>query len=222
MSWTVYAAIFAAFFLTHSVPVRPAVKSRVIRRLGARGFGLIYSALSVMMLALLVWGAGEAPYLQLWPQLPWQRQTAHLGMLAVCLILAFAIGRPNPFSFGGARNDAYDTHRPGITRWMRHPVLLALALWAGVHLLPNGDLAHVLLFGVLGAFALGGRALVDRRKRRDLGAQTWDRLDTARKSGPWLVMPSSWTGFVMRGLIGVVVFAVLLWAHPFVIGVPAL
>lgn len=222
MSWTVYAAIFAAFFLTHSVPVRPAVKSRVVRRLGARGFGLIYSALSVMMLALLVWAAGEAPYLQLWPQMPWQRHAAHLGMLAVCLILAFSIGRPNPFSFGGARNDAYDPHRPGITRWTRHPVLLALALWAGVHLLPNGDLAHVILFGVLGFFALAGRGLVDRRKRRDLGLQTWDKLNTARKSGTWLVMPASWTGVVLRGLGGAVFFVALLWSHPLVIGVSAL
>ena len=68
MSWTAFAAVFVAFFLTHSIPVRPAVKSRLVTVLGSRGFGIGYSALSVTMLALLIWSAGEAPYVQLWPQ----------------------------------------------------------------------------------------------------------------------------------------------------------
>ena len=78
----------------------------------------------------------------------------HLGMFAVCLILALSIARPNPFSFGGAQNARFDPARPGIVRWVRHPILLSLALWAGLHLLPNGDLSHVILFGVLGALPL--------------------------------------------------------------------
>lgn len=222
MSWTAYAAIFAAFFLTHSIPVRPAVKSRVVRRIGARGFALMYSVLSVTMLVLLIWAAGEAPYVQLWPQMPWHRHAGHLGMLAVCLILAFSIARPNPLSFGGARNDTYDPDRPGIMRWTRHPVLVALALWAGVHLLPNGDLAHVILFGVLSVFSLAGWALVDRRKRRDLGARRWAQLDEARRAAPWRPAPVSWWGAAARFLIGLVVYGALLWAHPHVIGVSAL
>ena len=154
MGWTGFAAGFAAFFLTHSIPVRPAVKSRLVATIGTRGFGLAYSALSVGMLALLIWSTGEAPFVQLWPQMEWHRHVAHLGMLAVCLMLALSIGRPNPFSFGGSRNDRFDASRPGIVRWTRHPVLLALAIWAGVHMLPNGDLAHVILFGFWAALPL--------------------------------------------------------------------
>jgi len=222
MGWTGFAAIFAAFFLTHSIPVRPAVKSRVVKMIGQRGFGLGYSILSVAMLALLIWSAGEAPYVQLWPQIEWHRHAAHLGMLAVCLILALGIARPNPFSFGGARNDRFDPARPGILRWTRHPILLALALWAGVHLLPNGDLAHVILFGVLGSFAIAGRALIDRRNRRVLGASRWAALDAARKAAPWFHAPRSWPVLFLRLLIGLAAFAALLLAHPHVIGVPAL
>ncbi|MGP6089925.1 NnrU family protein [Antarctobacter jejuensis] len=222
MGWTGFAAIFAAFFLTHSIPVRPTVKSRLVDVIGARSFGLVYSVLSVGMLTLLIWSAGEAPYVQLWPQMEWHRHAAHLGMLAVCLILALGIARPNPFSFGGARNDSFDPARPGIVRWTRHPILLALALWAVVHLVPNGDLAHVILFGVLGSFAIAGRALIDRRKRRVLGASRWDALDTDRKAAPRFHAPRSWQVLFIRLLVGLAAFAALLLAHPHVIGVPAM
>ncbi len=222
MGWTGFAAVFAAFFLTHSIPVRPAVKSRLVNVIGTRGFGFVYSVLSVGMLSLLIWSAGEAPYVQLWPQMEWHRHAAHLGMLAVCLILALGVARPNPFSFGGARNDSFDPARPGIVRWTRHPILLALALWAVVHLVPNGDLAHVILFGVLGGFAIAGRALIDRRKRRVLGASRWYALDTARKAAPRFHAPRSWPVLFIRLLIGLAAFAALLLAHPHVIGVSAM
>lgn len=221
MGWIGFAAVFVAFFLTHSIPVRPAVKSRLVGRIGMRAFGLAYSALSIGMLALLIWSAGEAPYVQLWPQVEWHRHAAHLGMLVVCLVLALSIGRPNPFSFGGARNDRFDPDRPGIVRWTRHPVLLALAIWAGVHLLPNGDLAHVILFGVLGSFALAGRPLIDRRKRRLLGVSRWKALDSTRKAAPPFHAPYSWPNLFFRFLIALAAFAALLLAHPYLIGVSA-
>ena len=46
MTWAGYAAGFAAFFLTHSIPIKPTVKSRVIAKIGAGGFGMAYSMLS--------------------------------------------------------------------------------------------------------------------------------------------------------------------------------
>lgn len=222
MSWFAYAAVFAAFFITHSIPVRPAIKAHVVGVIGASGFGLIYSLLSLGMLALLIWSAGEAPFVQLWPQLPWQHHVTQLGMLTVCLLLALTIARPNPFSFAGARNDRYDPTHPGITAWTRHPVLLALALWAAVHLLPNGDLAHVILFGVLGTFAIAGGRLIDARKRRLLGAERWTQLNRARKAAPKFQRPALWAGLVLRLVLGLAVFIGLLLVHPFVIGVSAL
>lgn len=222
MSWVTFAAIFVLFFLTHSIPIQPAVKSRVMDSIGNRGFGLGYSALSLAMLTVVIWSAGQAPYLLIWPQMPWQRYVAHLAMLVACLVLALSLGRPNPFSFGGARNDEFDPARPGIVRWTRHPVLLALALWAGAHLLPNGDLAHVILFATLGLFAILGRILIDRRKRRAQGARDWQALRTAYRAAPRFQAPVSWGGFILRMGAGVAVFAALLWEHPYVIGVAAL
>lgn len=222
MSWPGFALIFAAFFATHSIPLRPAIKSRLIDRFGQRGFSAAYSMLSLGMLALLLRAAGRAPYVELWAQMPWHRHAVHLGMLAVCLILALALGRPNPFSFGGARRGAFDPARPGIVRHLRHPVLAALALWAGLHLLPNGNLAHVLLFAVLAGFALAGRPLINRRKQRDMGSDVWHALNRQVADAPLLTRPICWRSFAMRLALGLLAFGTLIWLHPHVIGVSAL
>ena len=222
MRWAAFAAVFLAFFLSHSIPVRPAVKSRIVARIGLAGVGTAYSVLSLGMLALLIWSAGQAPFVLLWPQYPWQRFAVQLGVLAVCLILAMSVARPNPFSFGGARNDAFDPLHAGIAGWVRHPILLALALWAGVHLLPNGDLAHVILFGTLGSFAVAGKWLIDRRKRREMGAEHWQMLRDATRKAPRFYRPASWLGLVTRISVGIAAFAGLLALHPVVIGVSAL
>ena len=222
MTWTGFTGVFLLFFATHSIPVRPAVRSKVVAYVGTRGFGIGYSTLSLAMLALLVWAAREAPYIELWPQQAWHRHFVHAGMLVVCLILAFSIGRPNPLSFGGARNDSFDPKRSGIIRIMRHPVLVALALWAFLHMLPNGDLAHAILFGVLGGFAVAGRLLIDRRKRQELGASTWYELTSHIADAPVFSRPISWPAFCLRLVAAFALFAALLALHPVIIGVPAL
>ena len=222
MGWAGFAAVFAAFFLTHSVPLRPAVKARLVAVTGARAFGMAYSLLSLGMLALLIHAAGEAPHVLLWGQWPWQVHVVQAGMLAVCLLLAFSVARPNPFSFGGARNERFDPARPGVVRVLRHPVLVALGLWAGLHLLPNGDLAHVVLFGVLGAFALAGMRLVDRRKKRLLGDAAWQRLNREVRAGPLIPVPVSWAAVAGRAAIGLSAYGVLVALHPVVIGVPVM
>lgn len=222
MTWAGFAGVFALFFATHSIPVQPFVKARVVERFGARGFRIGYSLLSFVMLALLIRAAGMAPFVELWPQMNWQLRVVHVGMLVVCLILAFSLARPNPFSFGGAQNDRFDPAHPGIVHVIRHPILVALSLWAGLHLLPNGDLAHVLLFGVLGAFAVGGRTLINRRKRHEMGFEQWDQLNAAVSQAPVLPVPLSWLGAVVRVAVGLGLFAALLTLHPIVIGVAAL
>lgn len=222
MTWAGFAGIFALFFATHSIPVRPAIKAGITARVGPRGFALGYAVLSLAMLALLIGSAGQAPHVELWPQAPWQRHVVHLGMLAVCLILAFSIARPNPFSFGGARNESFDPTRPGIVRLFRHPILSALALWAGSHLLPNGELAHVLLFSILGGFAIAGRGLINRRKRREMGSQQWEELNACVAQATLLPPPPSWRAVAFRLAAGIALFVVLLMLHPVVIRVPAL
>lgn len=81
ISWPLFALTFAAFFVTHTVPVRPKVKVRLQRLLGPRGFTLAYSLLSLCMLGAVIAAAAHAPYVQLWPQAVWQHYVVAVGML---------------------------------------------------------------------------------------------------------------------------------------------
>lgn len=220
MGWLEFVAAYAVFFLPHSIPVRPPLRPLLQARLGPSGFALAYSALSLAVLAWLIGAAGRAPDVPLWERAPWQVHMPLMVMGPVCLILALSIGRPNPFFFGGARNDLFDPARPGIVRWPRHPLLLALALWATAHVVPNGDLAHVILFGSFTVFALLGGRLIDRRKRREMGAE-WQRLRVAVEGAPLL----SWRaprGTLARFVAGLLLYATLLWVHPIFFGLSPL
>lgn len=220
MEWLAFAAAYGMFFLSHALPVRPPLRPWLQARLGQAGFTLTYSALSLVLLAWLIAAAERAPRLILWEWAPWQVHVPLLVMGPVCLILALSIARTNPFSFGGANNARFDPHRPGLVRWVRHPLLLALALWAGAHVVPNGDLAHVILFTTFAVFALLGGKLIDRRKQREMG-EAWDRLHRAMADAPPPpVMPGAATA--LRIVVGGALYAALLWLHPVLFGVSPL
>lgn len=221
MGWLEFALAWAAFFITHSLPLRPFMRPWLQARLGRRGFTIAYSALSLLALGWLIGAAGRAPFVPLWDWAPWQSHLTLAIMLIVCLILALAIGRPNPFSFGGARNDRFDPARAGIVRLTRHPLLVALALWAGAHVVPNGDVAHVLMFGVFAVFAAFGGRLIDRRRQRDMGTD-WGRLHAAVIARRENARPVSWTGLFARLATGVALYGVLIWLHPWLFGVSPL
>lgn len=207
--WGAYVAAWAVFLLTHAIPARPALKTRLVGAFGRIGYGLAYSAVSLAALAWLIVAAGRAPYVELWSWAPWQVHVTQAAMALACLIAALGIGAPNPFSFGGAQNERFDPARPGIVGLTRHPVLAALGLWAAGHMVPNGDLAHVLMFGGFAAFAVIGMGAIDRRRRRAMGAD-WHRLQPARTlrgaGNPW------------RWLAAVAAWCALALLHPVVIG----
>lgn len=220
MGWLEFAAAYAALFATHSLPLRPPLRPLLQTALGRRGFTLAYSALSLAVLVWLIGAAGRAPFVPLWGWAPWQVYVPLLAMLPVCLILSLAIAQPNPFSFGGARNETFAPASPGIVRLHRHPLLLALALWAAAHAVPNGDLAHLILFGTFAIFAALGTCLVDRRRQREMGGN-WQELRSAVARAP--LWPPSLTGDqAMRLVIGGLLYAALIWLHPAVIGVSPL
>lgn len=216
MGWNEFAFAFGAFFLTHSIPIRPPLRPWAVARLGHAGFGIAYSALSLGVLAWLIAAAGRAPYVPLWDWAPWQNHVVLAVMLPVCVILSLAIARPNPFSFGGAQNDRFDPASPGIVRLTRHPLLLALGIGSAAHILPNGDLAHVILFGTFAGFAMLGGRLVDRRRQREMG-QRWHDLRAALSECPASL--SLTTDTLLRLAAGLMLYAGLIWLHPLVIGV---
>lgn len=219
--WAEFIAALAIFFLSHAIPVRPPVRPWLVARLGERGYLVGYSLLSLGVLAWLIGAAGRAPYVEVIPPAMWLRWVPIAVMPVACWLAVVGMRAVNPLSFGGFGRGAFDPARPGVLAFCRHPLLLALFLWATAHLLANGDLAHVILFGLLAGFSVLGMGLIDRRKRRQMGAAAWANAaaGTARFSPGGL-----WRGGVDARdmLLAALLFGALLALHPQVIGVPAL
>lgn len=220
MGWWEFIAAYAAFFLSHALPVRPRVKGRIAALVGRRGFTAVYSALSLAALAWLIGAAGRAPFVPLWGWAPWQSHLALSVMLAVCLIVALTLGRPNPFSFGGP-DAGFDPRRPGLLRYMRHPLLVAMAAWAGAHAVANGDLAHVILFGGFAVFALLGQIIIDRRRRRQMGG-IWEAARAALREAPLLHGSGAPVEVMVRVAAGLALYWALIVLHPHLFGVSPL
>ena len=222
-TWTEFLLAFVVLMAAHRIPTAPRMKARLQARLGARGFTIAYSVLSTLLLAWLIVAAGNAPFVPLWDQAEWQRWLVNLAMPVALALAVYGIGVPNPLSFGGYKA-GFDPERPGIAGVLRHPLLWALALWSGAHLLANGDLAHVLLFGSFAGFAIFGMIAIDKRNQRVMGQEIWTGLArntstlplSALISGRWHPKsgPSLW-----RAVLVVVVWAALFYLHAPVIGV---
>tara|TARA_R110002096_G_scaffold4731_2_gene22231 strand:- start:3922 stop:4479 length:558 start_codon:yes stop_codon:yes gene_type:complete len=118
------------FLGVHSLQVIPGLRTRLKAGLGETPYKLIYTALSLIGLGLLIYGKIIAhPPVAIWAPPEWTRHAAFL-VVPISLILLVA------------------SYAPGhIRRIVRHPMLAGVALWSGAHLLANGELSAMLLFG---------------------------------------------------------------------------
>lgn len=139
------------FLGIHSTRVfADAWRSRQIARLGLKSWKGIYSLVSILGFALIVWGFGmarAAPVL-LWTPPAWTRHITMGLMLLAFILLASAYVPGN-----------------GIKARVGHPMLLAVKTWALAHLLVNGTLADVILFGAFLVWSVVDFALSRRRDR---------------------------------------------------------
>lgn len=123
----------------------PGARAALAERLGAGPSRGLFAAAIALGLLLIVLGYRWAPFVVVWTPQAW---TVHLNNLAMLIALAvFGMG----MSKGRAR------------AWLRHPMLTAVVIWAAAHLLVNGDLASILMFGWLGIWALAEMALINAR-----------------------------------------------------------
>lgn len=225
--WAEFAAALFAFLASHSIPARPAVRRALKDRLG-RLYFVIYSIMSLAIFAWLIAAAGDAPRVQLWSFEPWQLWVPNVAMPFVCLLVAFGAAAPDPFSITGYKSEGFDPKRPGIAGIARHPLLWAVTLWASAHIVPNGDLAHVILFGLFALFGLAGMVMFDARKRREWGAQLWAERTARTSFIPFAaILAGRFHGEELRPnpvrlLAAFVLYLALLLLHPLVIGVSPL
>ena len=217
-----------AFFASHVVPARPAVRRSLQAHLGGVAYGVIYSAVSLAVLAWLIAAARNAPHIQLWDFELWQLWVPNLVMPLVCVLIAFGLVAPNPFSFAGRGSASFDPDHPGIAGITRHPLLWAITLWALAHMVPNGDLAHALLFGLFAVFGLVGMAALDGRKRKQWGLKLWTERAAKTSALPFAALFEGrmrWRDLhldPLRAAAALALYVTLLEAHPLVIGVSPL
>lgn len=120
-------------------------RKRAIAGLGEGPYKGLYSLLSLAGFILIVYGMGKAPSIPLWNPPLWGRYLA-IWLMPFALILLAAAYIPG-----------------NLKRITAHPMLWAITLWAVVHLLANGDLAGLLLFGGFGLYALYAMGSQNRR-----------------------------------------------------------
>jgi uncharacterized membrane protein len=177
------------FFAVHSISiVNVSWRDQVAARLGVMTWQGLYSVAALAGLVLIIWGYGLARQDPLVLYLPpaWLRQGATvLQVFVFPLLLA--------------------TYLPGrIQTATKHPMLVATKLWALAHLLANGTLADVLLFGSFLAWAVVDRISLKRRTPPPVSTLPPSRLNDA------LVI-----------VLGLALYAAfVLWGHGWLIGVP--
>lgn len=223
MDWAELILAMVLFLASHRLPALFGMKARILAAVGMRGYLVGFSIASLALLWWVIVAAGRAPFVPLWDQQVWHRWAVNIVMPLAAALASFGTGAANPFAFEG-RAAGFDPDRPGIAGLTRQPLLWALAMWAGVHLLANGDLAHVILFAPLLVLALLGMPMMERRRRGVMGAAAWDRLAArtgllpfaALIKGRWrpMGMPS-WA----RLILAILGWAMIWHLHPLAIGV---
>lgn len=211
----VAAALFiGAHFLLSAVPVR----DRLIGWLGPRGYLALYSVTALALFVWVVWSFRLAPYFYVWGSPEWARMAVFAVMPIALMLIAAGYLTPNPSAVLGDYVLKRDDPAPGIFKVTRHPAMLGVALWAAAHLLANGNVAGILLFGSLLILAVGGIAHIER-KRRASGDPAWQRLTAVTSIMPFVAIIARRNRFAFTALdwlrlaLGLTLYAALLYFH---------
>ena len=188
MSYLVLGLVL--FLGVHSVRiVADGWRTQMRARLGEGAWKGLYSVASVVGLVLVVWGYGLARQqpVVLWNPPVGMRHAASLLTLIAFVLLAAAYVPRNVFK---AR--------------LHHPMVLSVKVWALAHLISNGNLADVVLFGGFLVWAIFDFRAARQRDRA---------LGTSTPSG-------TLAGTAMTGVLGLVAWAAFaFWGHALLIGV---
>lgn len=166
------------FFSAHSSRIfADSNRSQYIAHYGMAKWKLAYSLVSIVGLVLIVWGYGQArldPFV-LWVPPIWTRHLAALLTLPAFILIAAA-------------------YIPGtlIKARLGHPMVAGVKLWALSHLIANGNLADVILFGSFLAWSIASFATSRKRDRSQgvtpaRGAITRDGIAVVAGIVAWFV-----------------------------------
>jgi uncharacterized membrane protein len=180
------------FLGAHTLTTQRELRARFVAVMGEGGYKIGYALVSLAGLALIVWGFSHyraSGWIQVWsPPTALKHLNTALMLPAVILVAAAYL-----------RGRIYAT--------LKHPMLAGVKLWAFGHLLANGDLGGIILFGSFLAWAVFDR--ISLKHRADPGAPP------IPVGGP--------TNDLIAIAVGIVAYLALAFAfHPVVIGVPVI
>ncbi len=160
-----------------------------VQRLGESAWKGIYSLLSIAGFALIVWGFGLARQqpVTLWVAPPAMRHVAALLTLVSFVLLVAAY-----------------VPRNAIRARLHHPMLLGVKVWAFAHLLSNGTLADLLLFGAFLAWAVP--CYIAAKKRDRAAGRQYPAGTMIATAATVIAGSAAWVAFAFWGhgmLIGV-------------------
>jgi len=178
------------FFGVHTLTTQREMRAQVIAASGEGGYKIGYTLVSLLGFVLIVWGFAHYRAAGMWEI--WTPPTA-LKHLAVALMLPAVILVVASYIRGR------------IYTRLKHPMLAGIKLWAAAHLLANGDLGSIILFGSFLGWAVFDR--ISLKHRADSGAPP------IPVGGP--------SNDLIAVAVGIVAYLALAFAfHPVVIGVP--
>lgn len=179
------------FIGIHTLTTLRPTRAAIIGRLGEGAYKGLYSVVALVGLLLIIWGFSRyrsAGYIQIWSPPRTLLHPIALALLWFALVALVAAYAPPS----------------RIKSILHHPMLVGIKAWALSHLLVNGDLGSMLLFGGLLAWAIYDRIAVKRRG--DAGAPVVARFGR---------------NDVIVVAIGTIAYFALAWLHESLIGVAA-
>jgi uncharacterized membrane protein len=178
------------FLGVHSIRiVADGWRTATIGRVGELPWKAVYALLSIVGFVLIVWGFGLARQqpVQLWMPPRGMRHLASLLTLIAFILLA-----------------ATYVPRNAIKARLHHPMVLGVKVWALAHLLANGNVAHMVLFG---AFLVWAALSFRAARARDRAAGT-------------VYLAGTPAGTAITVVVGAAAWAVFaFWAHGYLIGI---
>lgn len=192
MGLLIMIAGLALFIGVHTLTTLRDARAAAIARLGEGGYKIAYSLASFAGIALIAWGFSlyrATGWINVWhPPVALRHLALALMLPAVILVVASYI-----------RGRIYTT--------LKHPMLAGVKLWALLHLLANGDLGSIILFGSILAWAVYDR--VSLKRRADPGAPP--------------IPVGGVSNDAIAVVVGIIAYAALTYVfHPLVIGVPVI
>jgi uncharacterized membrane protein len=133
----VLVAGLVLFLGAHFLGVIPSLQTQLRTQLGANRYKLAYTVISLLGFGLIIYGKIIAhPTSIVWTPSEWTRTLA-LFAVPVSFILVVASFAPGH-----------------IRHVVGHPMLAGVTVWAGVHVLANGELSSLVLFGAFFVWSL--------------------------------------------------------------------